>query len=60
MVIHGLPYSEPELSATTTGGTPYGPSHLAGSEADKPLSKEEKALCQALGKRLASNAKLMS
>ncbi len=59
MIIHGLPYSEPELSATTTGGTPYGPSHLAGSEADKPLSKEEKALCQALGKRLASNAKLI-
>lgn len=57
MIIHGLPYSEPELSATTTGGTPYGPSHLAGSEADKPLSKEEKALCQALGKRLANNAK---
>lgn len=60
MIIHGLPYSEPELSATTTGGTPYGPSHLAGSEADKPLSKEEKALCQALGKRLAHNAKHMA
>ena len=59
MVIHGLPYSEPALTATTTGGTPYGPSHLAGSEADKPLSKEEKVLCQALGRRLAENAKNM-
>ena len=53
MLITGLPYSESELLTTTTGGTPYGPSHLAGAKSDLPLSDDEKALCLALGKRLA-------
>jgi len=35
MVIVGLPYSEPELSATTSGGTPYGASHIGGSADDR-------------------------
>lgn len=56
MLILGLPYSEPELSSTTTGGTPYGASHLAGSMDDKPLSEAERKLCIALGKRLAETA----
>jgi NAD(P)H dehydrogenase (quinone) len=56
MVIVGLPYSEPELAATASGGTPYGASHVAGPEADIPLSEEEKRLCVALGKRLAQTA----
>lgn len=55
-IIVGLPYSETELFTTTTGGTPYGPSHLAGPESKFPLSKEEEKLCQALGKRLAEVA----
>lgn len=54
MLISGLPYSESALLTTTTGGTPYGPSHLAGANSDLPLSDDEKALCQALGKRLAN------
>jgi NAD(P)H dehydrogenase (quinone) len=49
----GCPYSEPALNRTTTGGTPYGPSHLAGQGSNNPLSMDEKALAQALGKRLA-------
>jgi len=53
-IIVGLPYSEPDLTSTTTGGTPYGPTHIAGSNSDKPISAEEKRLCIALGKRLAS------
>ncbi|WP_457668143.1 NAD(P)H:quinone oxidoreductase [Thiolapillus sp.] len=53
MLISGLPYSEPELLTTTTGGTPYGASHLAGNDSNLPLSEEEKALCKAQGKRLA-------
>lgn len=53
MCIVGLPYSEAPLSTTTTGGTPYGPSHLAGSDGARPLSQDEIDLCQALGKRLA-------
>lgn len=57
MIITGLPYSETELLSTQTGGTPYGASHLAGTESKLPLSEEEANLCQALGKRLASVAK---
>ena len=56
MMILGLPYTLPELSATKTGGTPYGASHLAGRANDEPLSAEEKALCIALGRRLATVA----
>ena len=53
MLISGLPYTESELLTTSTGGTPYGPTHVAGEKSDLPLSGEEKALCMALGKRLA-------
>lgn len=56
MMILGLPYSEPQLSGTTTGGTPYGASHVAGTMDDKPISDDEKKLCIALGKRLAETA----
>ncbi len=56
MMIVGLPYTQPELLATKTGGTPYGASHLAGSASDLPISPDEKTLCIALGKRLASAA----
>lgn len=56
MLIIGLPYSESALSQTKTGGTPYGPSHVAGTLNDQPVSADEKALCLALGKRLATTA----
>ena len=56
MMILGLPYSETDLLRTTSGGTPYGPSHLAGGESNQPLTEEEKHLCQALGRRLAGAA----
>ncbi len=56
MIMVGLPYSEPALSATTTGGTPYGASHIGGTMDDKPISDDEKKLCIALGKRLAETA----
>lgn len=55
-IVMGLPYSNPELSATTTGGTPYGVSHVAGGNSDNPLSDDEKKLCFAQGKRLAQKA----
>jgi NAD(P)H dehydrogenase (quinone) len=60
MLVLGLPYNETDLLRTTTGGTPYGPSHLAGTESNRPLSEEEKRLCHALGKRLASTAAALS
>jgi len=53
MLIVGLPYSEAALTATTTGGTPYGASHVAGPNDDRPLSAHEIELCVALGRRLA-------
>ena len=53
MVVCGLPYSEKSLRDTQTGGTPYGPSHWAGTGEQQPLSADEKALCQAFGERLA-------
>ena len=56
MLIVGLPYSEPELSSTQSGGTPYGASHIGGAMDDKPITADEKKLCMALGKRLAETA----
>ncbi len=56
MLIIGLPYSEPALSSTQSGGTPYGASHIGGTMDDKPLTSDEKKLCLALGKRLAETA----
>ena len=56
MLISGLPYSETDLLHTTTGGTPYGASHLAGADNRNPLSEEEKRLCKALGRRVAEVA----
>lgn len=56
MVISGLPYAEADLISTHSGGTPYGPSHVSGSDSSRPLTEEEKRLCNALGKRLAQLA----
>jgi NAD(P)H dehydrogenase (quinone) len=56
MLMVGLPYSEPELAATTSGGTPYGASHVGGAADDRPISDEERKLCIALGRRLAETA----
>ena len=57
MLLVGTPYSEPELLSTTTGGTPYGPSHLAGKESNLPISQDEKNLCIAMGQRVAEIAR---
>lgn len=54
MLLVGLPSSEAALLETKTGGTPYGPSRLTGSDAE--FSDEERSLCRALGKRLARTA----
>lgn len=56
MLIVGLPYSEPALASTTSGGTPYGASHIGGASDDRPITEDERKLCIALGKRLASTA----
>lgn len=56
MVILGIPYTEPSLNTTETGGTPYGASHTAGADGKNPLSNDEKTLTKHLGKRLALTA----
>jgi NAD(P)H dehydrogenase (quinone) len=56
MLLVGLPYTEPALSSTQSGGTPYGASHLSGTGGDRALDDQEKQLCLALGKRLAVTA----
>ena len=58
MLLLGIPYTEAALNRTATGGTPYGASHVAGSE-QRPLSVDETALCQALGERLARTARAL-
>ncbi len=60
MIMVGLPYTESDLLHTKTGGTPYGPSHLAGLESKNPLSDAEKNLCHALGKRVSLIAKSLN
>jgi len=56
MLIVGIPYSEPDLLNTTSGGTPYGASHTAGISSDQSITEHERRLCMALGKRLALTA----
>jgi len=56
MIILGIPYSEPSLAITQSGGTPYGASHVGGAMDDQPITDDEKKLCLALGKRLAETA----
>src|ERR1700676_1546053 len=60
MVIVGLPYTEPELNATRSGGTPYGATHVSGSAHDRAVSDAESKRAFALGKRLAAVAKKLA
>jgi NAD(P)H dehydrogenase (quinone) len=60
MLIVGLPYTLAEVNHTASGGTPYGASHWAGPADDKQLTDDERALCIALGKRLAETASKLS
>ena len=55
MLISGIPYSEPALNQTQSGGTPYGASHVAGLEG-RPLSEHELDACRTLGRRIADLA----
>ncbi len=57
MYIVGLPYTESELISTQMGGTPYGPSHVAGIDNKNPQTKEEAHLAKVLGRRVAELAK---
>ena len=60
MLLIGLPYTEPDLSTTTTGGTPYGPSHISGASGNPVLSESESRLAFNQGQRLANLVKKLS
>jgi NAD(P)H dehydrogenase (quinone) len=60
MLIAGVPYTNTEVLHTTSGGTPYGSSHVAGVNSDQELTADEIKLCQAQGRRLAEIAKRLA
>jgi NAD(P)H dehydrogenase (quinone) len=60
MLILGLPYTEPALTSTQSGGTPYGASHVAGGSGDNAISEHERELARALGRRLADTARKLA
>ena len=53
MIIMGVPYTEPALTSTQSGGTPYGASHVAGIESNNKITEDEKQICMTMGARLA-------
>ena len=59
MVVVGLPYTEPALTHTRSGGSPYGASHVAGLSPGK-LTDDERLLASLLGKRVAGLAVRLS
>ena len=60
MLLIGLPYTEPDLNTTSTGGTPYGPSHISGASGNPVLSEAESRLAFNQGQRLANLVKKLS
>ncbi|KTC83674.1 NAD(P)H:quinone oxidoreductase [Legionella cincinnatiensis] len=60
MILLGVPYSEPSLNDTMSGGTPYGVTHVSGVANDRPLSQDEINLAKHLGERLAKTALKLS
>jgi NAD(P)H dehydrogenase (quinone) len=59
-ILVGIPYTEPNLINTKSGGTPYGASHFSGLQNQFPITQEEQQLCKALGKRVAEIALCLS
>lgn len=53
MILVGVPYSVPELLTTQSGGSPYGPGHVAGLDNKREIDEQEATVCRALGRRLA-------
>ena len=60
MLLVGVPFTEPRLTSTRTGGTPYGASHVAGAKGENPISEDERELARALGRRLADVARRLA
>jgi NAD(P)H dehydrogenase (quinone) len=56
MLILGVPYTEPALMTTASGGSPYGATHWSGASGNFDISEDSRSLAIALGKRLAEAA----
>jgi NAD(P)H dehydrogenase (quinone) len=56
MLLVGIPYGEPALSDTRTGGSPYGATHFAPGTGNTALSADEVRVAQRLGRRVAEAA----
>ena len=56
-ILVGVPFTESAVSNTQTGGTPYGASHVSGTDGKSPFSDDENAIAKALGKRIAQISK---
>ena len=57
MLVLGIPFTEPALNTTRSGGTPYGASHVAGLQDEPTPSDDERQLARALGRRLGETAR---
>jgi NAD(P)H dehydrogenase (quinone) len=59
MLVVGVPFTEPALFDTRTGGTPYGASHVA-TTWNTAVSSDEADIAKALGARVARLASLLA
>jgi len=59
MVVVGVPFTEPALFDTRTGGTPYGASHVA-TTWNTAISADEAGIAKALGARVARLAQALA
>ncbi|MEW5834808.1 MAG: NAD(P)H:quinone oxidoreductase [Pseudomonadota bacterium] len=60
MLLLGLPFTEPALNTTVTGGSPYGATHVSGPGGERSISEHERELARALGRRLADTARKLA
>jgi NAD(P)H dehydrogenase (quinone) len=60
MLITGIPYTEPALTNTTTGGSPYGATHVTWNRESDELSADDRTLARALGARVATIAQRLA
>ena len=60
MLLLGIPFTEAALTATRSGGSPYGASHVAGPKGENAISEHERELARALGRRLADTARKLA
>lgn len=56
MLLVGVPFTEESMTKTTTGGSPYGATHISWNRDNDSLSEDEKRTARVLGRRVAEIA----